>query len=143
MSKKVVYEIVVGGAALILTGSIVKADWVSEPGDCTLGNYHYNDTECVVCDVDVDGKGCEIYRSGDYKFACDNESDSDEPYQEIYCRPSPGTKGPAGDKPGTSDKGCTVIGPSGSGSYAVYIALALAFLIIAVRRIGESGKRRK
>jgi hypothetical protein len=135
-----IVKVVLGAVAFTMIGTAARADVAPGPDECDLGHYHYDNYACVVCSVgDTDG-GCEAkYGPQNYTWKCSTEPEGGADSEEVWCKPSPGTKGPAsriGED--DSDSGCEVIlVPSTRGDTA-RIYLAAAFLIIAAgRRFGS------
>ena len=105
------------------------ADGAPPPGfvkTCILEKQHYNGTECFECDGTYMGPApadseeldphedygtCEegsVYSSQGYDKICQSWGSSY--WTEVWCKPSPGTVGPAGDAP-SNDNSCTVVTP--------------------------------
>ena len=91
---------------------------------CTLEKQHYNETDCFECDgsymgpapadggePDADYGTCEaesVYSSQEYEKKCQSWGSSF--WTEIWCKPSPGAVGPAGDPP-SNDNSCSAVAP--------------------------------
>jgi hypothetical protein len=138
---------------IVTTGylSVARADIDTPPPECTLQNYHYNDTECTVCGVDSENaESCyKRYSPLGYTYSCSTEDDwesgsggssGDAYVTEIWCRPSPGTKGLAGGKGGSkaaSNGGCEVNEVKSlrnDSRHYTWLGLAAVFLLFAITK---------
>ncbi len=105
---------------------------------CTLEQQHFNDTECFECTRDslerYDGGVApdgfcsldeSVYQQDGYKRKC--KGGGEYIWPEVWCRSSPGTTGPAGDR---KESGCSTVTPGRTNAITEgFVWLLLSFFI--------------